>query len=217
MQYALESEGYAVSWVSNGEQARAEFARDTVDFCILDVGLPDCSGFDLLKQIRQQGPNQDLPVLMLTARSEEIDRVVGLEIGADDYVCKPFSPRELVARVKTILKRAQYGTRGKSASNNVADSDFSHNSLARTISYQDRELPLTRSEYRLLNTLLAQPGRVFSRRQLIEAVWSSHHPSDDRVIDTHIKALRAKLRTHNPHQDFIKTQRGFGYSLELEK
>ena len=216
LQYALKAEGFSVIWVSNGSLAREQLHRGDVEFCILDVGLPDCNGFDLLKEIRQHNATQELPVMLLTARSEEIDRVVGLEIGADDYVCKPFSPREVVARVKVITKRtsAIHSTRDESSAE-LSDSDFEHHKQAKTISYKGISLPLTRSEYNLLATLLGQPGRVFSRRQLIDAVWSSNHPSDDRVIDTHVKTLRAKLRTHNPHQDFIKTQRGFGYSLEL--
>ena len=214
LHYALSSDGFQVEWVSSGDQAWPFFDAGSIDFCVLDVGLPDCNGFDLLKEIRQSDePLRQLPVLLLTARSEEIDRVVGLEIGADDYVCKPFSPREVVARVKNILKRTNVTAPAPAPAE--LSSDFVHNEQARSVSYQGTVLALTRSEYSLLVALLAQPGRVFSRRQLIEYVWSSNHPSDDRVIDTHVKTLRAKLRTHNPHQDFIITHRGFGYSIEL--
>ncbi len=206
--YALSSEGFEPHWLSRAQQALELIKQQSFDFAIFDIGLPDGNGFELLKQVRQAG--FELPVLFLTARNEEIDRIIGLEIGADDYVVKPFSPREVVARVKVILKRA---------SNNVAieasPTVFEHKPEQRSISYQQQAIDLTRAEYTLMATLLDQPGRVFSRRQLIEHIWSSNHPSDDRAIDTHIKTLRAKLKSLNPHKDFIITHRGFGYSLEL--
>ena len=209
LQYAISSEGMQSQWVLNGKDAHQALAQQSIDLCILDVGLPDCSGFELLKEIRKSGDyNCEVPVLMLTARSEEVDRIVGLEIGADDYVSKPFSPREVVARVKAILKRSV-------RQGQPSDSDgFEHDQGARHIRYRDQVLDLTRAEYSLLQTMLVQPKRVFSRRQLIEQVWSSQHPSDDRAIDTHVKSLRAKLRTHNPHKEFIITHRGFGYSFD---
>ncbi len=218
VQYALSSEGLSPIWVANGGDAKHTLQEQQIDLCILDVGLPDCSGFELLKDIRK---TSNVPVLMLTARDEEIDRIVGLEIGADDYVSKPFSPREVVARVKAILKRSTVdhkevsNTDTQTLDTSKTSSGFQHDENACKMSYQGNKLDLTRSEYVLLETFLSQPGRVFSRRQLIETVWSSQHPSDDRVIDTHIKTLRAKLKTHNPHTDFIITHRGFGYSLEL--
>lgn len=219
LQYAISTEGMQSRWAINAQQARTELMTDAIDFCILDVGLPDCSGFELLKEIRlSQHYNPDLPVLMLTARNEEIDRVLGLEIGADDYVAKPFSPREVVARIKTILKRYSQNPiekKNKTEISQISQPGFQHNANNHRISYNDQLLDLTKAEYSLLKTLLEQPGRVFSRRQLIEQVWSSNHPSDDRAIDTHIKTLRAKLRSHNIHEDFIVTHRGFGYSIEL--
>lgn len=221
LQYALSAEGHQPIWASSGQAAKEALSSGEIDFCVLDVGLPDYNGFELLREIRLDGLNKTLPILMLTARSEEIDRVVGLELGADDYVCKPFSPRELVARIRAILKRVQAPAsqsvvaRTKGAQINKFG-DFGLNSSTRTISYRQDALTLTRSEYQLLSEFLEQPNRVFSRRQLIEAVWSSNHPSDDRVIDTHVKSLRAKLRHHNPHKEFIKTHRGFGYSFDYE-
>lgn len=204
IQYPLEAEGYTTHWVSTGEAALARVGQG-VDLLILDVGLPDINGFELLKQIRLQS---SVPVIFLTARSDEIDRVVGLEIGADDYVTKPFSPRELVARVKAILKRVP------PASTSRADSDFEVDEGRAVIRFQMQLLTLTRAEYRLLLTLLEQPGRVFERNQLISSVWGSNHPSDDRVIDTHIKEIRAKLRQIDANANPIKTHRGLGYSLE---
>ena len=216
--YALSSDGFEPHWVSNISDADKIINTDLPSLGILDVGLPDGTGFEFLKKIRQSG--HELPVIFLTARNEEIDRIVGLEIGADDYVVKPFSPREVVARVKAILKRSQ-----SKQDTNVEDSldttdiykktVFEHKVEQRSIYFQDKPIDLTRAEYELLKTFIDQPSRVFSRRQLIDKIWSSNHPSDDRAIDTHIKTLRAKLRSLNPHQDFIVTHRGFGYSLEL--
>ncbi len=209
--YALASEGFTPIWVASVQAAQVALIENNVSLGVLDVGLPDGNGFELLKLIRQAG--NEMPVIFLTARSEEIDRIVGLEIGADDYVVKPFSPREVVARVKVILKRmAKPADR---PTNKPQRGAFEHKAEQRSVWYQDKNLDLTRAEYELMVTFIAQPNRVFSRRQLIEAIWSSNHPSDDRAIDTHIKTLRAKLKPLNPHKDFIVTHRGFGYSLEL--
>ncbi len=226
LEYAISSEGMQAIWVSNGSAAEQALIEQNIQLCILDVGLPDCSGFELLKRIRQSNQqHRNVPVLMLTARDEEIDRIIGLEIGADDYVAKPFSPREVVARIKAILKRTQsnhseqghnnQGTNAdqKKASKPTKQSDFKHDANGHQIHYLGNTLTLTKAEYSLLAAFLQSPKQVFSRRQLIEQVWSSQHPSDDRAIDTHIKTLRAKLRTHNPHTDLIITHRGFGYSL----
>lgn len=212
LQYAITSEGMQALWVTNGADTKQRLKQNDISLCILDVGLPDCSGFELLKEIRQSNEfDNNVPVLMLTARNEEIDRIVGLEIGADDYVAKPFSPREVVARIKAILKRSK---KPKNMTAAIDLSGFCHDENSHRISYNSMPLELTKAEYSLLQTFLGQPRRVFSRRQLIDNVWSTNHPSDDRAIDTHIKTLRAKLRTHNPHTDFIITHRGFGYSLE---
>jgi len=207
--YALSSENFTPIWVVNGELALSTLKEQTVHLCILDVGLPDSNGFEVLKAIRQSGSH--IPVMFLTARGEEIDRIIGLEIGADDYVCKPFSPREVVARVKVILKRAAQPM----VESGNASREFEHKPKHRMVRYQGQPLDLTRAEYELMVAFLNQPGRVFSRRQLIETIWSNNHPSDDRAIDTHIKTLRAKLKPHNPHQEFIITHRGFGYSFEV--
>lgn len=209
--YALSSEKLEPIWVTNGADALATLSEQNVQLCILDVGLPDSNGFELLKEIRQSG--NEVPVMFLTARGEEIDRIIGLEIGADDYVCKPFSPREVVTRVKVILKRLERGPKDEFSDDNK-DQNFNHSPEQRVVRYQNHSLDLTRAEYQLMVVFLAQPGRVFSRRQLIETIWSNNHPSDDRAIDTHIKTLRAKLKPHNPHQEFIVTHRGFGYSFE---
>ena len=211
--YALAAENFEPIWVSSCEQALSTIKEGNIQLGLLDIGLPDGNGFELLKTLRELG--MDIPVIFLTARSEEIDRIIGLEIGADDYICKPFSPREVVTRVKVILKRV---SKQRGSLLQQADSDNSAFTLKkeqRSIYLENQALDLTRAEYQLLVTFLSQPGRVFSRRQLIESIWSNNHPSDDRAIDTHIKTLRAKLKPHNPHKEFIVTHRGFGYSLEM--
>ena len=220
--YALASESFKPKWVSNCEQAKSAFNDTKFDICLLDVGLPDGSGFELLKSLRELSIT--IPVIFLTARNEEIDRIVGLEIGADDYICKPFSPREVVTRVKVILKRLskqQNSLDARSAKSVLEKSidteqiSFEHKTEQKLIYLGGERLDLTRAEYQLLCTFLEHPSRVFSRRQLINGIWSDNHPSDDRAIDTHIKTLRAKLKPHNPHKEVIITHRGFGYSLEL--
>ena len=209
LNYVLSNENFEPIWVATAEQALEKLKSNKVALAILDVGLPDITGFELLKSIRKSG--SDIPVIFLTARAEEIDRIVGLELGADDYVCKPFSPREVVTRVKVILKRAN----NTLSEDKPAGESFYHKQDQRVICFKDKPLDLTRAEYQLMVTFLSQPSRVFSRRQLIDSIWSSNHPSDDRAVDTHIKTLRAKLKPYNPHKDFIITHRGFGYSFEL--
>lgn len=224
LNYVLSNENFEPIWVATAEQALEKLKVNDVALAILDVGLPDTTGFELLKSIRQSG--SEIPVVFLTARSEEIDRIVGLELGADDYVCKPFSPREVVTRVKVILKRLEKsststnGLESSKEKNHAPDTQikkdtFKHKLEQRVICFNDQTLELTRAEYQLMVTFLAQPSRVYTRRQLIDSIWSSNHPSDDRAVDTHIKTLRAKLKPYNPHRDFIVTHRGFGYSFEL--
>jgi two-component system catabolic regulation response regulator CreB len=170
--YALASEGFEPVWVSSCEAAVTSLGEQPCDLGIFDIGLPDGNGFELLKSIRHSG--NDMPVLFLTARGEEIDRIVGLEIGADDYVTKPFSPREVVARVKVILKRIekQANINEQTGSNLASPETFTHKVNQRVIAYQGTAMDLTRAEYQLMQSFIAQPGRVFSRRQLIENIWS---------------------------------------------
>ena len=186
------------------EQARQLLAREHFDLLLLDVGLPDTDGFELLKTLR---PQHSQPVIMLTAQDEETDRILGLELGADDYIGKPFSPRELVARVKAVLRRTQ--TRPAAESVPVWHDD----APACCIRHQGRELPLTQGEYRLLRTLLYRPGRVFSREELLTAMFGGNRPSDPHTINTHIRALRHKLRAAGIADEHIRTHHGLGYSF----
>ena len=206
--YALTSEGFTCSWVGIGSEGLAVIKAQHVDLVILDVGLPDINGFEVCKIIRK---SSDVPIIFLTARGEEIDRVVGLEIGGDDYVVKPFSPRELVARVKVILKRLSIN----SIKNKVITKTFTVDEEKRRIKYCDVGLELTTYEYGILKLLLTYPERVFTREQLMNEVWSTPEESFDRAVDTHIKTIRAKLRAIAPQDNSLTTHRGVGYSFKL--
>lgn len=203
--YALETEGFDTKWVQLGQQAVQTLKEDSgFALVVLDVGLPDMNGFEVCKQIRRFS---EIPVIFLTARNEEIDRIVGLEIGADDYMSKPFSPRELTARVKAILKRSQGNHALQNNSNFIVDEERA------LIHYYGQALELTRYEYLILKLMLSQLERVFSREQILNSVWNEPESSLDRVVDTHIKTLRTKLNQIHADDDPIKTHRGLGYSI----
>lgn len=209
--FALEQEGFECDWVTLGAEALVQQQNNAYDFWVLDVGLPDLNGFEVCKQLRKFS---EIPVIFLTARDNEIDRIVGLEIGADDYIGKPFSPRELVARVKVILKRIQPSDPVPAM--NRQSSGFAMDETCFAITYEGERLPLTRHEYQILAHLLKHPRQILSRDQLLNAVGVSIDASYERTVDTHIKAIRAKIRVINPDLDVIKTHRGFGYSFEME-
>jgi two-component system, OmpR family, catabolic regulation response regulator CreB len=200
--FALQGEGFGARRVALAQDALAALRAQVIDLVILDVGLPDMSGFECCKALRQFSA---VPVMFLTARAEEVDRVVGLEIGADDYVVKPFSPREVVARVRAILKRA-----GPAAIRATGEFEVDFGRLS--IRYLGQALKLTALEFRLLQQLAGSPERVFSREELLAAVGASTDAGYERNVDTHIKALRAKLREISPGAEPILTHRGFGYS-----
>ena len=208
--YALRTEGFEGRHCLTGGEALRIAAGEPFDLAILDVGLPDIGGFALCRELRRAKSQAgiDLPVIFLTAHDAEAERIMGLEIGADDYVPKPVSPRELVARVRVVLRRGQVGA------GFGATQGFEHDIDGHRIRYRGRLLDLTRYEYGLLAALLHRPGAVLSRAQLMDRVWSDALGSSDRTVDTHIKTLRAKLREVAPEADPIRTHRGLGYSLE---
>jgi two-component system catabolic regulation response regulator CreB len=210
LRYALTTEGFEPHWHATGEAALAAAAALQPALVLLDIGLPDVNGLEVFKRLRERAPQ--LPVVFLTARSDEIDRVVGLELGADDYVAKPFSPRELVARVRTILRRAQQPQR-PSAQTTVAPTPFEVDDERQRIRFYGHALSLSRYEYGLLKTLVARPGRVFSRDELLARVWDDPGESLDRTVDAHVKTLRAKLKAVAPGVEPIRTHRGTGYAL----
>jgi two-component system catabolic regulation response regulator CreB len=187
-----------------GREGIEAVTNTTFDFIVLDVGLPDMSGFDVCKKIRE---TSNIPILFLTARNHEIDRIVGLEIGADDYVTKPFSPREVVARIHAILRR------GKQSSGLETPTRFDIDEDTSRIQYMGQRLNLTRYEYLLLKTLIKQPNRVYSRDQLMDLVWVNAEDTLERTVDAHIKTLRSKLRAIDAGSTAIVTHRGMGYSL----
>ena len=212
--YVLGSEGFAVRHVLLGREALAALCEKAFDLVILDVGLPDTTGFEILKTLRSDPLRCDVPVIFLTARGEEIDRVLGLELGADDYVTKPFSPREVAARVRAILRRE---ARNRPNGDAEPGAIWRHDPAARRIVFHGQPLDLTRYEYELLALLLSTPGRVFTRDQIMRRVWADAPETTDRSVDTHVKTLRAKLRAKLPAvragDDIIVTHRGVGYAL----
>ncbi len=210
IKYALETDGFETIWLSSGERVMAVISAEPVDLIVLDIGLPDISGMELCKKIREIHAT---PIIFVTARSDEIDRVVGLEIGGDDYVVKPFSPRELSARVKAVLRR----TMDKPAAPDGDQSSqppFVVDEEKRRISFFNHALDLSRYEFDLLKIFIRRPGWVFSRDQLMDLVWDEPEMSMDRTVDAHIKNIRAKLKQINPDVHPIQTHRNIGYSLK---
>ena len=211
--YALHSEGFEVAHVRLAREALAAFAAQPPDLAILDVGVPDGNGFDVCRAIRK---TSELPIVFLTARGEEIDRILGLELGADDYVTKPFSPREVCARVKAILRRsASKGSAPAMATSDVG-SVLLLDEAAQRIRCGGEPLALTRYEYGLLATLLKRPQRIFSRAELMDLVWGDAPDTSERTVDAHIKLLRAKLRACGLVAELIQTHRNMGYSLQAQ-
>lgn len=202
----LEREGYSVRVAGTIADARAALGgKDPIDGVLLDWRLPDGEGIDLLKELRK---TSELPVLMVTARVEVIDRVLGLEIGADDYITKPVEPRELLARLKARL-RPRRGTPSSAPSARAIDHAGIHVDLdARDVTFDGQSIPMTRMEYGLLVLLLEHPGRVFSREELLNQVWGYERTPTTRTVDTHVVQLRTKLRP-----DLIESVRGIGYRL----
>ncbi|MCH7226365.1 two-component system response regulator CreB [Haloferula sp. A504] len=211
--YALKTERFEVEHSLTGGGALKLHADDPFDFVILDIGLPDMTGLEVCKQLRETSA---VPILFLTARDGELDRVLGLEIGGDDYVTKPFSPREVVARVRAILRRSE-GREERSGPSDEptgdSDSPLAHDESAMRILCQGQALDLTAHEYKLLLVFLRRPNRVFTRDQLLDHAWEDPGAVTDRTIDAHIKTIRAKLRALCPGtEELIQTRRGLGYA-----
>ena len=214
--YALATEGFTPDWCQTGEAAQTVLSTGEIALVILDVGLPDINGFELAKAIRR---HSDVPIIFVTARAEEVDRIVGLEIGADDYLVKPFSPRELTARVKAILRRTERQQQGNVESQSMHmqfSSPFQLDEARHLLSYYGVALSLSRYEFRLCCLLVKHPGHVYSREQLLQLLWESPEMSLERTVDTHIKTLRQKLKDIRPDKDPIVTHRGVGYALKEE-
>jgi len=221
LQYVLRTDGFVPVWCPTAEEAIAQFTAEPPALAILDVGLPDMNGFELFKRLQKLPAGAEVPMLFLTARSDEIDRVVGLELGADDYIAKPFSPRELVARVRSILRRSGRTGQGPATATPAAASTppsmpFALDVDRMQIRYYGRPLELSRYEYGLLRLMVQRPGRVFTRDELLSLIWDEASDSFDRTVDAHIKTLRAKLKAVAPEVEPIRTLRGTGYALNEE-
>ncbi|ANF54775.1 phosphate regulon transcriptional regulator PhoB [Brevundimonas diminuta] len=210
LQYNLEKEGYDVAVASDGEEGMLQVEERTPDLILLDWMLPKLSGIEVCRRIRGRAETRNLPIIMLTARGEETDRVRGLDTGADDYMTKPFSMTELTARIRAVLRRIRPGL----ADDRVNHADIIMDRVAHRVSRAGREVHLGPTEFRLLDHFLKHPGRVFSREQLLDAVWGSDVYVEARTVDVHVGRLRKALNvegTVNP----IRTVRSAGYSLDL--
>lgn len=201
----LEREGYRVETIHRGDQAQEWLARQQPDLILLDLMLPGIDGLTLCREVRRTART---PIIMTTARVEEIDRLLGLELGADDYICKPYSPREVVARVKAVLRRAAPPDAGQSVEplNLEADSNL--------VTMGARQIELTAVEMRLLSVLQESPGRIFSRDQLMDHIYPDQRLVSDRTVDSHIKNLRKKLHQLTGEREFIRSVYGAGYKFE---
>ena len=207
--YALKTECFDVHHALTGQEALDAFASKPFDFAILDIGLPDMTGLEVCKRLRE---SSSVPVLFLTARDGEVDRILGLELGGDDYVTKPFSPREIVARIRAILRRSQTAPSTAADPHEKPAGPLHHDSAAMRIHCHGSELDLTAHEYKLLLVFLKNPRRVLTRDQLLDHAWADPGAVTDRTIDAHIKSIRAKLRAVKAGaEDFIQTRRGLGY------
>lgn len=211
--YALESEGVKCTWASTGAAALKELSDSTPKLVLLDIGLPDINGFDLIKRIRQ---NWTVPVVFLTSRSSEVDQVLGLEMGADDYITKPFSPRVLSARVRMHLRR-ETPDQQKAAGPRPGQKGFFVDGESHRIYLNGVQMDLPRYEYGILAFLISRSPRIYSRDEIMAEVWSEPDHSFDRTVDTHIKVIRGKIQSIDPNLKPIITHRNLGYSFEMPK
>lgn len=209
LSYLLQKEGYEVAVAGTGPDALAEFDRNGADLVLLDLMLPGLSGVDVCRALRQRS---SVPVIMLTAKDSEVDKVVGLEIGADDYVTKPYSGRELLARIKAVLRRRAEPE--ELLPSRVEAGPVRMDVERHTVQVDGTEVPLPLKEFELLEMLLRNTGRVLTRGQLIDRVWGSDYVGDTKTLDVHIKRLRAKVEPHPSSPRYIVTVRGLGYKFE---
>jgi two-component system response regulator ResD len=209
----LQKEGFAVDEAGNGHEALEKYNSNSYDTVIMDLMMPGMDGLELCRQLRK---TSDVPVIMLTAKGDEIDRILGLELGADDYMVKPFSPRELVARVKAVLRRARKGDFTGKVVPVIEAGDLRINEETREVTVGGEPLGLTPKEYELLLCLARRPGRVFSREQLLEQVWGYDFFGEARTVDTHITRLREKIARVRGERQYIATVWGIGYKFEVK-
>ena len=219
VKFNLEKSGYDVETASNGKQAIDMSVENNYDLIVLDIMLPELDGFEVLKELRKN--QNDIPVILLTAKDEELDKVLGLELGADDYLTKPFSPRELIARVKAILRRLTKRENLKAAETAeeeaiiIGDLKVEEDKFEARL--EDELLDLTPKEFELLLYLIKNRGKVIKRDQLLDAVWNYDYIGDTRIVDVHVSHLREKIEVDTKNPKYIKTIRGIGYKFESFK
>jgi DNA-binding response OmpR family regulator len=206
--YPLEREGFRVLQARDGEEALERFASERVDLVVLDLMLPKLDGLEVCKRLRAIS---EVPIIMLTARDDELDKVLGLELGADDYITKPFSIREFRSRVRALLRRASAPRRVATDGESISAGGLRIDLPRRTVEVRGRPVQLTYVEFELLRTLAGQPGRVYSRRMLLEALWGAADFREPRTIDVHVRHLREKLERDPAEPEYILTVRGVGY------
>ena len=213
LKYNLEGNGFDVIQAESGEEALDILERQTLDGVILDLMLPGIDGIEVLRKIRQSEHSR-LPVIMLTAKNEEIDAVVGLEMGADDYIGKPFRTRELISRVKAVLRRAELRELPSAANVLINKEGLSINTETHQIFKDSVELILTLKEFELLEKLMKSPGRVYTREELLESIWGYDYVGETRTVDVHIRQIRKKIEEDDKNPELIITVRGIGYKFK---
>jgi phosphate regulon transcriptional regulator PhoB len=213
VRYNFRKEGFEVSAFTSGKEGLEHLRRSPADLVLLDIMLPDLDGFEICKRLRSEDRSKSLPVIFLTAKGEEIDRVLGLEIGADDYVVKPFSPRELVARVKAVLRRQ---ARPAEKLEIVEARDLHLDSRTQDVTVRGKAIELSTLEFKLLHFLASHPRRIFSREQLLDEVWGRDRFVTPRTVDVHVRRLREKIEAHAEKPRYIQTVRGSGYRFAGE-
>lgn len=210
---SLEAEGFTIDSVSDGTQALEKSLNNQYDLLILDLMLPEIDGLEVCRRIRQ---SSRVPIIMVTAKGEDVDKIIGLELGADDYLAKPFNTRELVARIKSVLRRSSDKTSDTLLIG--ANARLKLNLSRRTVSVDDKEInTLTAKEFDMLLLLAKHPGKVYTREDLIRLVWGYDYAGEDRTVDVHIRRLRDKIEPDPSHPEFIQTKWGIGYYFQAEK
>lgn len=212
VRYNLETEGFTVDCVADGEEGLFKAEEDTPDIILLDWMLPNLSGLEICRQLRRKTTTQNVPIIMLTARADEPDRIRGLETGADDYIVKPFSPKELVVRIQAVLRRVRPALAGHM----LSFKDIRLDNVSHRVSRGERVVNLGPTEYRLLRHFMENPSRVFSREQLLDSVWGRDVYVEPRTVDVHIRRLR-KAINDGGEADYIRTVRSAGYALDEQK
>ncbi len=212
LRFNLEKEGYAVCVAKDGQEALKHVENDQPDLLVLDLMLPGMDGLEVCRKLRSNQKFQQIPIIMLTAKGEEIDKVLGLELGADDYMTKPFSPRELLARIKARLRRLN--SQEEVDAKIIIRGELRVDVTGFRVHVRGEETELTPKEFELLRVLVAHPGRVYSREELLERIWGYEYDGDTRTVDVHVRHLRLKVERDPSNPEYIETLRGIGYRFK---